>query len=316
MMISAVPEEEQAPLAETIARISRADIALPDSHLARLSELAAEDLARLASALAGLPSEQRRDILSRLAELGNRDVSLVFHDIFRHCLADPDAGVRREAVRALWECEDSSLADSLIALLEGDMSAGVQTEAAQALGRFALLAEHGKLDDERAARIARILLRVSENASRPLEVRQRAIEAVAPLTLSAVKTAIDAAYNSGSDRLRISSLRAMGKSCDPSWLPCLLHELSSADADIRREAAEALGEIEEQDAVPQLAELVYDDAEEVRLATVRALSSIGGAEAVECLKLCLEDPDATISQAAEEALQELSGLEDMSSFLL
>ena len=200
-------------------------------------------------------------------------------------------------------------------MLEEDPSEAVQVEAARTLGRFALLMENGTVASEYASRMAHTLLYITDDNTRPMDVRRQALEAVAPLSLPEVKTAIGDTYLSKDDRLRISSVRAMGGSCDPSWLPILLRELDSADAEMRREVAEALGEIEEEDTVPQLADLIYDNDVEVQLATIRSLGNIGGSEASECLKQCLDDPNETVSQTAEEALQELANREGMSSFL-
>lgn len=303
-------------LAEIITGLRNDDGDLPDSSLVELSELDSEEMALLAQSWDDIAPERRSIIVSRLIEMADRNVTLNFHAVFNHCLGDTHAEVRKEAVRGLWECEKTSLIEPLIGLLEEDPSEAVQVEAARTLGRFALLVENGTIASEYTSRIAHTLLNITDDSTRPMDVRRHALEAVAPLSLPEVKTAIGDNYLSRDDRLRISSVRAMGGSCDPSWLPVLLRELGSADAEMRRKVVESLGEIEEKDTVPQLAELIYDDDIEVRLATIHALGSIGGAEASECLKLCLDDPNEAVSQAAEEALQELANREGMSSFLI
>ena len=303
-------------LAEILTNLRNDDGNLPDSSLVELSELDSEEMALLAQSWDNIAPERRSIIISRLVELADSNVTLNFHAVFKHCLWDTHAEVRKEAVRGLWECETPSLIESLIGLLEEDPSEAVQVEAARTLGRFALLVENGTITSQYASRIAHTLLNITDDSTRPMDVRRRALESVAPLSLPEVKTAIEDTYLSRDDRLRISSVRAMGGNCDPSWLPILLRELGSADAEMRREVAEALGEIEEKDTVPQLAELIYDGDVEVQLATIRSLANIGGGEASECLKQCLADPNEVVSQAAEEALQELANMEGMSSFVI
>lgn len=303
-------------LEEVLVDLRRCDGTLPDSRLAELSELGTGELTQLARAWEKVEPERRLDAVKRLAELADGNIALNFHAVFRVCLSDRDTEVKKQAVRGLWECEEPSLIGPLVALLEEDTSDEVQAEAARALGRFALLAEHGVLPPEDTSRIARALLGVVDDSSRSAEVRQRSLEAAAPLSLPEVKTAIQDSYRSNDDQLRISSVRAMGGTCDSSWLPVLLQELGSTDADMRREAAEALGEIEEEEAVPELSELIYDDDAEIRLATVRALGNIGGPEASESLKQCLDDPNEAVSQAAEDILQGLTDSEEMSPFLI
>ena len=303
-------------LVDVLPMLTGGGLVPTDSNLAELSELDSGEMSLLGQSWNSIARERRLYIVQRLVELAGSDVSLNFHRVLRYCLIDPDSEIRREAIRGLWECEQPSLIESLINLLKNDTSEAVQLEAALALGRFALLAEYGVINSEQGSRVAHTLLDVSKDCSRSIEVRQQALEAVASMSLPEVKTAIEDAYSSKDDRLRISSLRAMGISCDPSWMTILLKELGSNDSDMRREAVEALGRIEKENSVPQLAELIYDRDIEVQLATIIALGSIGGAEATECLKQCLKDPNEIISQAAEDVLKEMTGNDDISSFLL
>jgi len=296
--------------------LTRSDTVPTDSNLAELSELDSGEMSLLVQSWNSIARERRLYIVQRLTELADRDVSLNFHGVMRYCLTDSDAEIRKEAIRGLWECEEPSLIESLINLLENDTSEAVRVEAALALGRFAMLAEHGTIKPEHGSRVARSLLDVSKDVSHSLEVRQQALESVASMSLPEVSEAIKSAYHSGDERLKASALRAMGISCDSSWMTILLRELSSTDTDMRHEAVEALGRIEEEDAVPHLAELIYDKDIEVRLTTIMALGSIGGTEATECLKQCLDDPNEIISQAAEDILKEMTGNDDIASFLL
>ena len=302
-------------LANVLATLSDGDVPLPDATLTELSELEPRGLCLLTQTWDSIEEHRRREVVSRLAELADSNVELSFHGIFKQCLNDSDPEVREEAIRGLWECEDKSLVDTFIFLMEQDASEAVRAEAARALGRFALLAEHGMLAPDYARLIAGALLDAARDTSRSLAVRRAALEAVAPLSLPEVETLITDSYRSADDRIRISALRAMGTSCDASWLPALFGELHSPDSDMRCEAAAALGEIEDESSVSELADLVYDEDVEVRLATIRALGSIGNNEATECLTLCLDDPDEAVSRAAEEALDELADGTDMSSFL-
>ena len=150
--------------------------------------------------------------------------------------------------------------------------------------------------------------------SKPLEVQCRALEAAAPISLPPVEKAIREAYHSDNYKFRVSSIYAMGKNCNPSWLPILVKELGSADGETRYEAAGACGELGEEEATPHLINLVDDPDTEVQLAVIRALVKIGGAEAKNCLEKCLDSPSEVIQQAAEQALYELEVGEDPLSF--
>ena len=244
--------------------------------------------------------------MHRLVELAEDNVGLSFDGIFKRRLKDQDAEVRTIAIEGLWENEETSLVEPLISLMEQDASAEVQQAAASALSRFALLAEHRKLPPDYATRLSQSLLAVFSDRSKPIETRRRALEAVASLSLPQVRRSIMIAYQSGNPRLKVSAIYAMGKNCDPYWLPILEKELASADTEVRYEAATACGELGEDEVVPRLIELTDDPDADVRLAAVQALGKIGGSQAKEHLEKCLNHSSETVRQAAEQAL---SGIE-------
>jgi len=107
---------------------------------------------------------------------------------------------------------------------------------------------------------------------------------------------------------------AMGKNCNPAWLPILTKELGSTDAEMRYEAAGACGELGEEDAVPHLIRLISGPDTEVQLAVIRALGKIGDSEAKTCLEKCLDSSNEAIQQAAEQALYDLEVGEEPLSF--
>ena len=295
---------------QTLAKLSNPDKPLLSSWLVDLSSLNSAELKLFERAWETIEPKRRRQIMYRLVELAEDNFELDFDNIFKGRLKDQDAEVRSKAIEGLWENEEASLIDPLIDLLEQDNSEKVQATAATALGKFALLAELKKLRPSHKAKISQSLLVVINDKSKPVEVKRRALEAAAPLTLPQMKKAIAEAYQSGKHKLRISALFAMGKSCNPSWLPILLKELASADAEIRYEAAGACGELGEEEAAPYLIELIHDPDIDVRLAVIQALGKIGGPEAKGCLEKCLNNPNETIQQAAEQALCQLEAEED------
>ena len=303
-----------SPIEETIADLSNSSQSLLNSRLIDLSNLNSEELTVFEQAWAAMEPKRRRQIVHRLAELAEDNLELNFDSIFRGCLKDQDAEVRCKAIEGLWENDEPSLINPLIHLLEQDSSEKVQAAAATALGKFAMLAEHEKLRSCHTSRLCHALLTTIDDNSKPVEVRRRALEAAAPLSLPQVKEAIMNAYQSHNSKLRISAIYAMGRSCDCSWLPTLLKELTSTDAEIRYEAVRACSELGEAEAAPHLIELIKDPDTDVQLAAIQALGKIGGTEAKEHLQHCLNNSSEAIRQAAEQALQELEAGEDPLSF--
>lgn len=297
---------------EIIAELGDSDSRLLSSRLADLSNLDPEELQFLEQVWVTIKPKRRQQIVYRLVELAEDNFELNFDSIFQDCLKDQDAEVRSKAIEGLWENEDTALINPLIKLLEQDTSEKVEVAAAMALGKFALLAEHKKLRPDYISKLSQALLNSIEDKNRSVEVRRRALESVAPLSLPQVEEAIQEAYQSHYPKLRTSAVYAMGKSCNCRWLPMLLKELSNAEAEIRYEAAGACGELGEKEAVPHLIELVSDPDIDVQLAAIQALGKIGGNKAKECLEQCLNSPSEAIQQAAEQSLCELE--EDLSSF--
>ena len=305
-----------SPIDEIISELQNNAKPLSSAKLTELSGVNSEELQLFKEVWPTIERKRRQQVVSRLVELAEENFDLDFDNVFKDCLDDPDAEVRSRAIEGLWENEEPSLINTLLNLLEHDSSEKVQAAAAAALGRFVMLAEHQKLHSSYSSKIYQALLTTIGDSSQALEVRRRALEAIAPMGSPEVEKVISEAYHNGHPKFRFSSIYAMGKNCNPAWLPILLKELANADAEIRYEAAGACGEIGEEDAVPYLTNLVEDPDLEVQLATIQALGKIGGTEAKNCLEQCLDDDSEVIQQAAEQALRELGEGEEPLSFSL
>ncbi len=299
---------------ETIKQLADEPQPLLNAVLGELSDLNHEEVEILAKVWPTISPERRLKIVSRLVELAEDDFELNFDDIFKYCLKDSDASVRHMAVDGLWENEQPSLIHPLIELMEQDASQEVQAAAAAALGKFALLAEEKKLRECHETRIFQALMGVINDVARPVEVRRRALESVGPINLPQVEQAIREAYGSNNHLLKISAVYAMGRNANPVWLPILLAEMESADADMRYEAALAAGELGEEDAVDNLIKLADDADTEVQMASIQALGQIGGPGAKDFLETMLDSPSEAIQQAAEEALYLIEIGEEPSPF--
>jgi HEAT repeat protein len=146
---------------------------------------------------------------------------------------------------------------------------------------------------------------VIEDLDEELEVRRRAVEAVAGLPGPGVEELIRDAYESGEAELKQSSIYAMGRSSNPAWLPTVLREMDDRSPPIRYEAANAAGLLGDETVAPHLISLLRDDDMSVQLAAISSLGSVGGALAGQALRKCLESDDEAIEEAADEALREI-----------
>lgn len=287
---------------------------LKATRLVHLSHLTGEQEEAFLDAWPQIQTERRRRVVRQLVDLAEDNVELNFDAIFLACLSDADPEVRAVAIRGLWEYEQRDLIKPLIGLLQSDDSALVRGEAALALGRFVLQCELGSLPDRYFRQMEQALRRVIDDEGEELEVRGRALEAIGACSLPWVRQAIDRAYRSDIHRLRVSGIHAMGRNCDPSWLPILFEELRSDDPEMRYEAALACGSLAEETAVPHLAVLLEDEDVEVREVTIAALGEIGGRQARSALQRYLDDPSRNMREAVEEALSMVDFAEDPFSF--
>lgn len=274
-------------------------------QLFHLSDLAGERLALFWDTWETLLVTQRCRLANALVELAEASFEVNFDAIFRRLMDDPEAEVRTAAIDGLWENHDVSLTGAFLNRLLHDPAVMVRASAATALGRYVLAGELEQLPAPIETRITTELLTVLHLAGESIEVRRRAIEAVSYSCTPETLQAIEDAYFDEDEKMRISAVLAMGRSCDQRWAKPLLQELESANPAMRFEAAWACGELALKEAVPILAGLIDDADHQVSNAAIWSLGQIGGDRASQALINALEDADQDTQIAIEEALAEL-----------
>jgi HEAT repeat protein len=296
-----------------LAELSDPSKPLAISKLANLSELTPEEIDSFDRSWPDIDVERRRQITGRLVELVEDNVELEFDAIFLSCLADSDVVVRARAVEGLGLTEERSAIEPLVDLLLKDEDYNVRAAAAGALGKFAMQAELGKLPQSDANKVEEALLAAFNSSAEHYTVRCRVLEAISPLERPFIDDMIRQAYRSDTFEFQVSAIYSMGRNCNPGWLPILLKELRSPNAQLRFEAARACGELEEEEAVSHLLELTHDNDAEVQMSAIEALGRIGGDEAREVLQEFLESPSESIREAAQDALDEIGFWDDPAS---
>ena len=291
----------------------------PAIDLYHFSGLSKNNLATLEEVWPGLPVERRRGVIHDLSDLGEANFEVAFEDVFRMGLEDEDAEVRATAINGLWEAEESDLIAPFIEFLQRDPDAGVRAAAASALGRFVYLGEIEELPEPQLHRIEDVLL-ATVNGKDDVEVRRRALEAVAYSSRAEVGPLISTAYTDPETKWRVSAIFAMGRTADAdAWGAQVLGELHNTAPEIRFEAARAAGELELEDAAPTLIELLKDVDLQVREAAIWSLSQVGGPEARRALTRLMrkaEDDERDFIQDALDNLDFTDDLQDFSMFIL
>jgi HEAT repeat protein len=292
----------------------------PEVHTANLynlSTMGREDLETFQRIWPTISDQRRRDVMQELVEIAEDNFEVDFNPIFLLGLGDDDARVRASAISGLWENENPVLIEPLVHLLRTDEEVIVRAAAATALGQFINLRELEELSHFQVNLAEEALLETIRQAREDVEVRRRAVEAIAFSSESDVDQIIEAAYYDSDDKMRVSAVFAMGRSADIRWRLQVVEELDSSEAEIRFEAVRACGELFEAtgaqgklDVSELVAKLIYlieeDPDRQVQEMSIWALGHIGGNTAREALETYLESDDEVLAMAADDALYELN----------
>lgn len=298
--------QPRADFNQALTVLRQSGFILHNLELDALSDLTRDQMEQFRSAWQVLPLEQRRELVTALIEHAEDHVNANFDAIFRWLVeGSDDAWVRTQAIEGLWEDEDVRLINPLIRRLEMDSSDDVRAAAALSLGRFLLLGEYDQLEHSIARRIENALLDAYHVNDQDAWVRRRVLEALANSSNEELPDMIQTAYEDDDEIMRIGAVFAMGRSADPMWHPIVLEELGSSDNAMLLEAVRASGELQIEEALPDLIRLLSDEDVEIRDEAVWALGRIGGREARRALEACVASSDEDLSEAAEEALAEM-----------
>lgn len=276
---------------------------LPPEQIAALSHLERGELAELRRVWDALSAPDRERLLAQMHEVERADFRYDFNAIYRTSFEDSEPTIRRQAVQSIDEDAGTSVLDGLIRLATRDPDPTVREAAVAHLAPFALQAELGELPADRREMIERALLAVLHREDEVIGPRREALAALGYLDSPRVTGEIRRGL--GDPELRLSAVRAMGRTANPVWLDTLAGEAAESDPLRRQEAARACGEIADLRAVGIVTELVDDRDLNVRLAAIAALGEIGGDEARDALIYALEDKRPAIREAAEAALAHL-----------
>lgn len=254
-----------------------------------------------------LSPSRRRSVIHTMTTLAEDNVDLDFRDLFVRVLADNDSDVRLTALHGLWDDDRLSTMRQVVPLVD-DRSSDVCAAALTVLGQFAYQAELGALPPAVRADLQALLLAAASDAARPLATRRCAIESLGYLSDEPrVHDVIAAAYEETDLGMRESAVVAMGRTMNDAWFPLVQHELRSDHPRLRFVAAQAVGELAEdgEPLLEALVPLVDDDDTDVSLAAIWALGQVGGEHSTRVLRRLVKSNDATRSNAAQDALEEL-----------
>ena len=280
----------------------------PSEDLGALSHLEGEQLSTFEETWRKLSSTERGRLLARVHDSEREHLRQSFSTIYAVALDDPDATIRRQALRSIVEDTSPRLLQAIVRLARDDVDADVREAATSALGPFALRAELGELQADHADIVLQTLLAILDRPDEAIGPRREALAALGYLDRPGLADRIRQALDDPD--LHLAAIRAIGRTANAAWLDTLTREAANLDPTVRLEAARACGELADLRAVPIATDLVDDRVLDVRLAAIRSLGEIGGDEAREALLYALEDKRAPIREAASEALGSVEFADD------
>jgi HEAT repeat protein len=285
-------------------------------YLNRLSDLDPADISLFAETWPKVSLRRRQALLEDLEELHLADDLLCFEEVGRVALKDNEPGVRRRAIQILREYELVDLLPTFMDMSEHDPDADVRANSAAALATYIYMGEVEDISPKKLRQVEECLLRLTSNSDNTL-VHRRALEALGFSSRKEVVGLIEQAYASPDIDWLATALFAMGRSANPRWNRLVLKMLTHKRPTVRAEAASAAGELEIKAAVPILLELLEDVDPDVRLASIWALSQVGGEGVRSALENMLEETvDDDEADQIEKALENLDFTEEMRNLAL
>ena len=257
------------------------------------------------------PQDEVLGTISELRRVAEVDRSLEFDSLFRAATTFPSSDVRSESVRALASGGSVKIAQSLIAVIEGDESSTIRAAAAESLYGFSDPTQSRNVSSMTLGRVSSAL-RNAANMDEPL-VRGKALISLAALRDEEAPDLIDAMFDEaiGNGPLMADVLCAMGETGDRSWLPTIEDAFYSNDAQVRIAAVAAFGNLAGDDDVDALSEPFDDHVLEVQMATIKALEQIGTDQAREMLSLAETSSEPEVQELASAALTALKADDDL-----
>lgn len=289
---------------------------IPSGHLSFYSDLDPKSLRLFLDVWSSVPQNRKLLLLDSLTAHLDEDSIVVYEDIGKALLTDPDAEVRARALGLLAESNDPRLVDTLSNIFLNDSDLAPRVKAALLLGEFVLLGELEELEEARQRKIEDALMSVIRSDANPA-LRRQALEAFGYSSREEAVGVLESAYAREDPLWIASALRAMGRSHDSRWNDNVVSKLLDDDPRIRFAAAEAAGNLNIEEASPIMLQMLEDEEEDddVTLAAIWALSQIGGEDARAYILSLLESTeDEEATEFLEGALENLDFNEEMNKF--
>lgn len=296
-----------------INNISNDNIPYKHSDLIHISNIDSNQLKIFLKAWEDIPKTRKLDLLRKFIFLSEENIELDFSQIFINLLNDKNSEVIKLSLEGLWEYEGREIIDPIINLTHKNHTNEVRISAIALLGTFIVHALDKKIIQRDANKIANQLKSIFKN-EKDLNIQAQALEAMSPYKDNETNLLINQAYKSDHNTLKKSAIFSMGQSNDETWLSNILSELKSNNLSFRFEAINAYAKLCNSNNISPISNLLTDDEQEIRLASLNAIGIIGGENAKKLLKKASKSTDSILSKTATEILKNISFEENSSIF--
>jgi len=266
----------------------------PSDVINGLSDLDSADAKQLHSGWDDIQVEKRRALLRQLVEHFQENFQLDYLALATIALDDQDSVVRTLAISLVSESRDPNpdIMSQLIKMATHDPYVTVRAEAVKALGNYVLMGELGDITAQQSSDVIDTVIDILTNFDEEIEVRRYALEAISNSSHQIVRSAIEDAYFSDNRAMKISSICAMGHTCDEFWERIILDEMNNEDMEICIEAVRAAGEIGLRRAIPLLIDWTQSDHPRIKQTAIWSLGEIGGNHALDTLSALADIAEA------------------------
>lgn len=290
-----------------IRALQEADERFPNKTLVDgLSDLSQEAMDAIRPTWQAVAPAVQRAIMRGLIRSAEASIHVDYRRFGIDGLSGDDPRVREHAIELLWEDETLEVMYKLVGMAADDDNRDVRAAALSSLGRYILMGELGDISPEETRLAEETVIRIWQSENSDLEVKRRALEAIANCSHEIVPHAIQQAYDSPSPEMRASAVFAIGRTADKRWQDIVMAEIDNPEPAIRYEAARAAGELALVEAVPRLAEMTMEDDRELALTAIWSLGEIGGRTAMQILETLIEkaedEGDDDMIDALEDAI--------------
>ncbi len=284
----------------------------PDRYnLHCLAELEGPEKDELATFWLLIPTRRRSFTARCCLEMSRNTPALQFNSFFRYLLADPEPLVRKTALEGLGIDVNLGVISEILSLLIAETNLTVRKAAVRTIGQFLLTSELQSWSNEVKRDLLLPLLQILESSQEPLELQCCAIESIGFSSDVDARYALEHSFVSEIDDIRVSTLKAMGKSSDQNWESYVLEAFDDLTLKVKIAALRAAGELQLKSFLDICLTIIeYERAVALRLEAIRTLGCLDSAVAYRALLAAtlLDDPEQVT--AAKAALDGFSGLDD------